>query len=75
MMRLLPVLLLLAALVAGCAGAGGGGTPKAVAPVTEHNFGDVLTTADVKTKEFVIKNEGKGDLKISAVQVKMLEGC
>lgn len=74
MNRILPVLLLLAVVLTGCAGAAGS-TPKAVTPVTEHNFGDIPTTADVKTQEFTIKNEGTGDLKISGVQVKLIEGC
>ncbi len=81
MKRILPALLLLAVVLAGCGGASDGGTssgpkePKAVAPVTEHNFGEVLTTAAEKTKEFTIKNEGTADLKITGVQVKLLEGC
>lgn len=78
MKRVLLTMLLLAAVLAGCTGGTPGGgekKPKAVAPVTEHNFGDVLTTAEVKTKEFVIKNEGTADLKILGAQVKLLEGC
>ncbi|HYG60420.1 MAG TPA: hypothetical protein VD902_20305 [Symbiobacteriaceae bacterium] len=65
-----------AVLVAGCSG---GGTPKAVTPETEVNFGDVrMTTDHVKdtvSKEFFIKNEGTGDLKLSDLQVKLLQGC
>lgn len=61
-----------ALLVAGCSG---GGAPKAVAPEMTFDFGDVLTTADTKTHEFAIKNEGTGDLKLGDVQVKLLQGC
>lgn len=76
MKRMLMALLLLAAVVvAGC----GGGAPKAATPVTKHDFGDVPMTTDhekdTRTKEFVIKNEGTGDLKLSDVQVKLLKGC
>ncbi len=71
-----------ALVLAGCgsSGAPGGAPegPKAVTPTTSHDFGDVPVTEDmskaVKT-EFVIKNEGSGDLKLSNLQVKLLQGC
>ncbi len=69
---LVALLLGLSILVAGCAA---GGTPKVAAPELKHDFGDVLTTAEMKTHEFVIKNEGNGDLKLGDPQVKLLEGC
>ncbi len=61
-------------LVAGC----GGAPPKAVTPETWFDFGDVPVVTDMagtRYKEFAIKNEGTGDLKLSDVQVKLLEGC
>ncbi|HLN60213.1 MAG TPA: hypothetical protein VK464_01585 [Symbiobacteriaceae bacterium] len=75
MKRILPALLaLVAALVMGCSG----GAPKAVAPETKYDFGDVVMTpdhTDAKIHEFVVKNEGQGDLKLEDVQVKLLQGC
>lgn len=71
------LLLLLAGgllLLAGCAK----GEPKAVMPESKYDFGNVPIVTDMsqaKTKEFFIKNEGKGDLKLSNVQVKLLQGC
>lgn len=68
------LLALLAVAVVGCTA----GTPKAVVPQTRHDFGDVPVVADmskVRVKEFVIKNEGSGNLKLSDIQVKTLEGC
>lgn len=73
MKRVLALVLALAALLA--VGCSGGGAPKATAPETKYDFGDVLTTEAEKRHEFFIKNEGKGDLKIEAVQVKLLKGC
>lgn len=73
MKRLLALLLALTALVA--VGCGSGGAPKVTTPEAKYDFGDVLTTEDPKYHEFFIKNEGKGDLKISGVQVKLLKGC
>ncbi|MFZ5827532.1 MAG: hypothetical protein ACOY94_24785 [Bacillota bacterium] len=67
-------LLALALLVAGCSK----GTPKAVTPVTSHDFGDVPVVTDMrdaKIKEFMIINDGTADLKLRDVQVKVLEGC
>lgn len=66
---------LVATLVVGCSGGGG---PKVVTPETKVDFGDVVMTPDhkdAKTREFVIKNEGTGDLKLSDIQVKTLQGC
>jgi hypothetical protein len=63
-----------AVLLAGCSS----GTPKAASPETKYDFGDVPVVTDMsqgKTREFVIKNEGTGDLKITGVQVKLLQGC
>lgn len=77
MRRFLALILALAALLA-LAGCAGGGTPKAVTPVTTHDFGDVPVSSDPKdlrTKEFVIQNTGTADLKLSNLQVKLLEGC
>lgn len=73
MKRLLVALLALAALLA--VGCSGGGAPKATTPEAKYDFGDVLTTEDVKYHEFFIKNEGKGELKILGAQVKLLKGC
>ncbi|MDF2629096.1 MAG: hypothetical protein K0R39_2927 [Symbiobacteriaceae bacterium] len=73
MKRLLALLLALTALVA--VGCSAGGAPKVTTPEAKYDFGDVLTTEDPKYHEFFIKNEGKGDLKISGVQVKLLKGC
>lgn len=68
--------------VAGCASSGAPSSspdgPKAVTPVTSHDFGNVPVTDDMSKavkKEFVIKNEGTSDLKLSNLQVKLLEGC
>jgi ABC-type glycerol-3-phosphate transport system substrate-binding protein len=73
MKRLLAALLALVALVAvGCSS----GAPKAAAPEVKFDYGDVPTTeAEPRNHEFVIKNEGTGDLKIADVQVKLLQGC
>jgi len=68
----LVLFLAVAVLAAGCAA---GGPPKAVTPETTYDFGDILTTAEPRSHEFVIKNEGKRDLKLSDVQVKLLKGC
>lgn len=74
MKRLFALLLALTALIAvGCGSAGG--APKVTTPEAKYDFGDVLTTEDPKYHEFFIKNEGKGDLKISGVQVVLLKGC
>lgn len=67
-------LLLAALLLVGCAAR----APKAATPETRHDFGDVpvaTTAEDVKTKEFVIRNEGTADLELGEAQVKLLEGC
>lgn len=72
---LLGVLLMLALVAAGC---GAGGAPAAVAPETSYDFGKVPMSNDPKDtrdKEFVIKNEGTGDLKLTGVDVKLLKGC
>lgn len=71
--RVLALVLALAALLA--VGCSGGGAPKATTPEAKFDFGDVLTTEAEKTHEFIIKNEGKGDLKIESAQVKLLQGC
>jgi hypothetical protein len=63
-------------LLAGCSAAGK--APKAVVPEDSIDFGDLPVVSDMnqaKTKTFVIKNEGTGDLKLSDLQVKTLEGC
>jgi hypothetical protein len=73
MKRLLALLLALTALIA--VGCGSAGAPRVTTPEAKYDFGDVLTTEDPKYHEFFIKNEGKGDLKISGVQVKLLKGC
>jgi uncharacterized protein YcfL len=70
-------LLLGAFLLAGCSAAGGK-APKAVIPEDSVDFGDVPVVSDMnqaKTKTFVIKNEGTGNLQLSDLQVKTLEGC
>jgi ABC-type uncharacterized transport system auxiliary subunit len=73
MKRYLAILLAAAALVAGCSS---GGAPRAAAPETTFDFGEVPTSEkDARTKEFTIQNDGAGDLKISDVQVKVLQGC
>jgi hypothetical protein len=67
-------LLLALAVLAGCSK----GTPKVVTNETEHDFGDVPTTSDMsqaELKEFVIANDGTGDLRLSNIQVQTLEGC
>jgi hypothetical protein len=64
-----------AALATGCSA---GGPPAAVTPETRWDFGDVpmvVDMNDVEKHEFVIKNEGQGDLKLEDVQVKLLQGC
>lgn len=64
-----------ALLLAGCSAAG---VPKAVTPVASHDFGDVPVTNDMKAarlKQFEIKNEGTANLKLSNLQVRLLEGC
>lgn len=66
------VLAVVALLAVGCSG---GGAPKAVAPESKFDFGDVPTTAEMKHHTFQIANEGTGDLKITGVQVKLLKGC
>lgn len=68
-------LALVAFLVTGCAA---GGKPLAVTPETSHDFGQVKMSndpKDVKRKQFVIRNEGKGNLKLEPPQVKTLQGC
>lgn len=70
----IPALLALIVLVTGCSR----GTPKAVTPETRHDFGDVPVVTDMrdgKLKEFVIMNDGTADLRLTDVQVKLLEGC
>lgn len=75
MKQILTVVLLgLALVAAGCSK----GAPKAVTPETSHDFGDLPVVTDMKdgkVKEFVIMNDGDGDLKLKDVQVKLLEGC
>ena len=74
--RLLPLLALLALLLTGCSAFGG--TPRAVVPQTSHDFGDVPTSLNSKDRlvhEFVIRNEGTGNLKLQEPLVKLLEGC
>lgn len=61
-------------LVAGC----GGAPSKAVTRETWFDFGDVPVVTDMagtRYKDFAIANEGTGDLKLSDIQVKLLEGC
>ena len=68
-------MLLASIAIAGCSG---GGTPKAVTPVTTHDFGNVPVVTDMKDgkqQAFIIQNEGTGDLRLSNLQVKLLEGC
>jgi len=63
-----------AVLLTGCSS----GVPKVVTPETSFNFGNVPVVTDMrdgKTHEFVIKNEGTGNLRLSNIQVKLLEGC
>lgn len=65
-----------ALVIAGCSSSGG--TPKVVVPETEVNFGDVPVVTDMndaKVKRFTIKNEGTGDLQLSKLQIKTLQGC
>lgn len=69
------ILMALAAVVLLLAGCSASGPAKAVAPELKFDFGDVPVTSDMKTHDFVIKNEGQGDLKITGVQVKLLQGC
>lgn len=75
MKHLLAVLLALVAFVAaGCSSA----TPRAVVPQNSHDFGNVPVVDDMRQarlKEFVIRNDGDADLKLSGIQVKTLEGC
>lgn len=74
MKRAVLLLLVVLALLAGCAK----GTPKVVTEETEYDFGDVPVTTDpsqVRFKEFVIANEGTADLRLSNIQVQTLEGC
>lgn len=71
---LFALLTMLAILLAGC----GAGAPKAVVSESRFDFGDVRMSndkKDLKTHEFVIKNEGQGDLKLEELQVKLLKGC
>lgn len=68
------ILAVLALLAAGCSK----GTPKAVVPETSHDFGNVPVITDMRDaqlKEFIIRNDGTGDLKLAKAQVKLLEGC
>jgi ABC-type glycerol-3-phosphate transport system substrate-binding protein len=74
--RLLLAGLAAALAIAGCSSGSGG--PKAVVPEDQADFGDVPVTNDmnnVRVKQFTIKNEGAGQLKLSNLQVKVLEGC
>lgn len=74
MKRLALGLLLGFALLAGCSR----GTPKAIVPETSFDFGDVPVVTDMRKaqlKEFVIMNEGTGDLRLKEPQVKILDGC
>jgi len=76
MKRILALLLVLTAVLA--VGCSGGGSPKATTPETKFDFGNVVMTNDhndAKKHEFFIKNEGTADLKLSDLQVKLLEGC
>lgn len=75
-MRKLTLLLLAVAavLVAGCS-SGSGGPPRATSPELTYDFGDVPVTADMKHHTFTIRNEGGADLKLSDLQVKLLQGC
>lgn len=63
-------------LLTGCSAASG--TPKAVTPVDSHDFGNVPVTDDMKAarlKRFEIRNEGTSNLKLTGLQVRLLEGC
>lgn len=74
MKRAMLLLVVALALLAGCSK----GTPRAITDETEHDFGDVPVTTDmsqVRSKEFVIANDGTADLRLSNIQVKLLEGC
>jgi hypothetical protein len=73
MKRFLSALLALVALVA--VGCSAGSSAKVSSPETKFDFGDVPVTADVQKHDFVIKNDGTADLKITGVQVKLLKGC
>lgn len=69
------LLLSISLVVAGCSAAG---TPKAVTPETSVDFGNVPVVVDMtqaQRKRFVIKNEGTANLKLSKIQVKVLQGC
>ena len=74
MKRAVLLLVVALALLAGCSK----GTPKAVTGETEHDFGEVPVTNDMsqaKLKEFVIANDGTADLRLSNIQIEVLEGC
>jgi len=75
-MRRLPFLLLaVLLLLVGCFA---GGVPRAVAAETRFDFGNVPVSSDMKDaklKQFLIKNEGTGSLRLRDLQVKTLEGC
>lgn len=77
-MRILLAVVVLSTVVvlAGCGAAGG--QPKAMTPQTRIDLGDVPVSndmKDVRTHEFVIRNDGTGKLKLGAARVKTLEGC
>ncbi|MGE5672665.1 MAG: hypothetical protein ACM3XM_02090 [Mycobacterium leprae] len=58
------------AFLAGC-----GGKPKATAPQTEFDFGDLPVTADMQHHSFTVQNTGNGDLKLTGISVVTLQGC
>lgn len=75
MKRVLLSLISGALILVGCSTSG---VPKAVTPVDSHDFGNVPVTNDMKAarlKRFEIKNEGTSNLKLSNLQVRLLEGC
>ncbi|HEY3367202.1 MAG TPA: hypothetical protein VGK74_19270 [Symbiobacteriaceae bacterium] len=72
---LLALAVVMTVLIAGCSGTVSGGAPKATSPETTFDFGDVPVTADMLHHSFTIQNTGNADLKLSDVQVKLLQGC
>ncbi|MGE5674796.1 MAG: hypothetical protein ACM3XM_13145 [Mycobacterium leprae] len=67
-----------AAILTACSTTAAGGTPKAEVPQAKVDFGDVPVTdnmAEAKHMKFVIKNTGTGNLQLSNMQVKTLQGC
>lgn len=66
--------LLLIAVLAGCSRA----APRAVTSEAAYDFGDVPVAIDMtqtRLKEFVIMNDGTADLRLTGIDVQVLEGC